>query len=84
MIEKIAHVTDRTYESMLPGAEFLRWPGDEPPTVGMRVSIFDKDLNFTQHDVVKVEEFHVWVGPAIPWEDKDRLPPGEYSVDVVT
>jgi hypothetical protein len=62
------HVSDRTWEAMVPGAEFERWPGDTAPEEGQRVIVFDRDLDFTQHDVVRTQGMRVWVGPAIPWE----------------
>lgn len=65
--ETVIHVTDRTWESMKNGAELERWPGESPP-VGERVTVFDSDMNFTQHDVKQVVGSRVWIGPAIPWE----------------
>lgn len=68
------NVTDRTYEAMKEGAEFSYWTeGEEVPAVGARVTIFDRNLDFTQHDVTKVDGRRVWVGPAIPWpKEKDE------------
>jgi hypothetical protein len=53
---------------MQSGAEFETWPGDIAPTVGQRVHIFDRNLEFTQHEVLRVDGRRVWVGPAIPFE----------------
>lgn len=68
--ETVAHVTDRDWVAMKDGAEFDRWPGDVAPGAGERVVIFDRNLDFTQHDVRQVDGHCVWVGPAIPWPDK--------------
>lgn len=78
---KDVHVTDRTYQDMLQGTEFERWPDpaptarplrhdeDDVPQVGERIVIFDCNLDFTQHDVLfRDEERRVLVGPAIPWD----------------
>jgi hypothetical protein len=67
MAEMVVRVTDRTWEFMLRGAEFEAWPGGEPPRAGSRVCIFDRDDEFTRHDVLRVEGRRVWIGPAIPW-----------------
>jgi hypothetical protein len=64
------HVTDRTYKDMVQGAEFVSWPDRPVPSVGERVVIFDRNLDFTQHDVVEQDCCRVLVGPAIPWKQE--------------
>jgi hypothetical protein len=68
MINQIVCVTDRTYKDMVEGAEFAHWPYCDVPHVGDRVTIFDRYLDFTQHDVLVRVIRRVVVGPAIPWE----------------
>jgi hypothetical protein len=55
-------------EAIAPaGAVFGRWE-EAMPEVGERVVIFDREFEFTQHEVVRVElPSIVEVGPAIPW-----------------
>lgn len=65
--ERVIHVTDRTWEDLREGARVLRWPGEQPPPKGARVTVFDRDLEFTQHDVLLVHGHTVDIGPAIPW-----------------
>jgi hypothetical protein len=57
---------------MLNGAEFEAWPGEGVPSVGERVHVFDRDLEFTQHDVVRVKGQRVWIGPAVPFARKEQ------------
>ena len=61
-------VNDRGWEEMADGVVFASWPGDVAPSVGLRVTVFDRDLEFTQHDVTVVDGQRVTIGPAIPWE----------------
>ena len=70
--EAVVHVTDRTWDKMAGGVSFERWPGDLPPEVGDHVVIFDKNLDFTQHYVLKVKGMSVLVGEAIPWTNERR------------
>ncbi len=67
----VAKVNDRTWESMAAGAEFERWPdGETLPERGERVTVFDRDYAFTQHDVLRrnAQTRHVVIGPAIPYD----------------
>lgn len=53
---------------MFDGAHFEHWPDDEElPKVGTRLVIFDKEFDFTQHNVLSVDGREVKVGPALPW-----------------
>jgi hypothetical protein len=67
LVQKVIHVADRTWEAMRAGAVFERWPGEATPEEDERVVLFDRDLEFTQHDVTHVDGLRVTVGPAIPW-----------------
>jgi hypothetical protein len=64
-------VTDRTYKDMLQGAEFAHWPDRDVPHVGDRIVIFDRNLDFTQHEVLVQDIRRVVVGPAIRWDRTD-------------
>lgn len=72
VIERVVHVTDRTWVAMMMGVELERWPGERVPCVGDRVTVFDRDLEFTQHDVLYVEGTRVGIGPAIPWTEEQE------------
>jgi hypothetical protein len=64
----VIYVNDRTWEDMAEGAEFKHWPDDESlPGKGYRLTIFDKNMDFTQHEVLQVSGRQVTVGPAIPY-----------------
>lgn len=68
MTKHVVHVSDRTYKDMVKGTEFAHWFDCDVPHVGDRVTIFDYNLDFTQHDVLVQDIRRIIVGPAIPWE----------------
>ncbi len=66
-----AKVNDRCWQDMQHGVKFISWPEDPVPPVGARVVLFDRNLDFTQHDVVwRGAHRRLKVGPAIAWPQK--------------
>jgi hypothetical protein len=66
----VVKVNDRRWQTMREGAELERWPdGERVPEKGERITVFDRNLDFTQHDVLSRNERtrRVVFGPAIPY-----------------